>query len=139
MMQRVPAFSPDWNEGRYFDLWMLVHLLAGIAGGFVNVFTKLTNPQAMLVGLLLMVVWEIGEFWIGVFETPLNRVIDVVVGLTGVAAALWMAPHVAPMVQRVLFVVITAMALVGMTLGIRDYQRRKAAAAAAERSENANR
>jgi hypothetical protein len=129
MMTRLPAFSPDWNEGRYFDLWMLVHLLAGIAGGFVNVFTKLTGLQVMLLALLLMVVWEVGELSMGVFESPLNRFIDIIVGMAGVGAALWVAPHVAPIAQGAIFIVTTAMALVGMTLGVRDYKRRKAAAA----------
>lgn len=125
-MTRVPAFSPDWNEGRYFDLWMFVHLLAGIAGGFVNVFTGLANRQVMLLGLLLMVLWEVGEVAIGVFESPLNRCLDILVGMLGVAAALWMAPQVAPMVQRAIFVVTMILALGGMTLGIRDYKRRSA-------------
>lgn len=127
-MKNIPALSPDWNEGRFFDLWMFVHLLAGIAGGFVNVFFGLTNTQVVLLGLLLMALWEIGELAIGVFESPMNRFIDIVVGLVGIMAALWMAPHVAPMAQRGIFAVTTSLALVGMTLGIRDYRRRKAAA-----------
>jgi hypothetical protein len=126
-MKNIPAFSPDWNEGRFFDLWMFVHLLAGIAGGFVNVFFGLTNAQVVLLGLLLMVLWELGELAIGVFESPMNRFVDIVVGLAGIASALWLAPHLASMVQGVIFAVTTAMALVGMTLGVRDYRRRKAA------------
>ncbi len=126
-MNNIPAFSPDWNEGRFFDLWMFVHLLAGIAGGFVNVFFGLTNAQVVLLGLLLMALWEVGELAIGVFESPMNRFVDIIVGLAGIASALWLAPHLAPMAQRAIFAVTTAMALVGMTLGVRDYKRRKAA------------
>lgn len=129
-MKNIPAFSPDWNEGRFFDLWMFVHVLAGIAGGFVNVFFGLTNAQVILLGLLLMALWEVGELSIGVFESPMNRFIDIVVGLVGIMIALWMAPHVAPMAQRGIFAVTTSLALIGMTLGIRDYKRRKAAAQA---------
>lgn len=126
-MKNIPAFSPDWNEGRFFDLWMFVHLLAGIAGGFVNVFFGLTNAQVVLLGLLLMVLWELGELAIGVFESPMNRFVDILVGLAGIASALWLAPHLSSLVQGVIFAVTTAMALVGMTLGVRDYRRRKAA------------
>lgn len=127
-MKNIPAFSPDWNEGRFFDRWMLVHVLAGIAGGFVNVFFGLTNAQVVLLGLLLMAVWEVGELSIGVFESPMNRFIDILVGLAGVVTALWVAPHVAPVAQRAIFVITTSLALAGMILGIRDYKRRKAAA-----------
>lgn len=126
-MRNIPNVSPDWNEGRFFDLWMFVHLLAGIAGGFVNVFFGLTNTQVVLLGLLLMALWEVGELAIGVFESPMNRFVDIIVGLAGIMSALWLAPHLASLGQRVVFAVTTTMALVGMTLGVRDYRRREAA------------
>jgi hypothetical protein len=127
-MKQLPAVSPDWNEGRFFDLWMLVHVLAGFAGGFSNVFFGLSKFHVVVLGLGLMVTWEVGEVAMGVFESGLNRALDVAVGLTGLAVAVALAPLLTPLVQRVIFVVTTALALIGMTLGVRDYKRRKAAA-----------
>ncbi len=132
-MKNLPAVSSDWNEGRYFDLWMLVHFLSGAAGGFVNVFFGLTTLQVVLLGLAMMVAWEVGELSIGVFESPLNRSIDVGVGVLGTILALWIASHLSPMEQHVVFVVTLGTAITGMAFGVRNFTRRKRAGRAKPR------
>lgn len=85
----IPALSPDWQEGHFFDLWMLVHVMSGVAGGFSSVFFGLTAAWTLWIALGVMLLWEVGEYALGVRESWINRALDVVVGLGGVAAALW--------------------------------------------------
>ncbi len=128
MKKAVPAVSLDWNEGRFFDLWMLVHMLSGVAGGFVNVFFGLTPWQVVALGSVMMIAWEFGESAIGVKETLANRVIDVVVGLVGVGIALVIAARISEAAERVAFVASIGIALIGLALGARNFRRRKKAA-----------
>jgi drug/metabolite transporter (DMT)-like permease len=83
------AISTTWREGRYFDRWMVVHVLSGFTGALSNVFFELSGRSVMLLGLALLVVWEIAEYLFGVRESAPNRVIDVAVGFLGILAALW--------------------------------------------------
>ncbi|MBX3131879.1 MAG: hypothetical protein KF689_00660 [Gemmatimonadaceae bacterium] len=87
----IPALSPDWGEGRYFDLWMLVHLISGVAGGFSSVFFRLTTLGVIAVAAIVMLLWEVGEYALGVRESWSNRALDIAVGLLGVFAALQVA------------------------------------------------
>jgi hypothetical protein len=87
----IPALSPDFGEGKYFDLWMLVHLISGVAGGFSSVFFRLSTLGVFAVAAIVMLLWELGEYLMGVRESWSNRVLDIAVGLLGVGAALWVA------------------------------------------------
>ena len=83
-----PLVSFSFAEGRFFDLWMVVHFLSGVAGGFSNTFFGLSAPQVFALGFLMMLGWEIGEHAQRVRESLANRALDVVVGLAGTALAL---------------------------------------------------
>ncbi len=90
-MSRPPAISMTFAEGRYFDLWMLVHCLGGTTGGFSNLLFGLSPARVYLIGLGLMVLWEAVEHVRGIREQFINRVLDIVAGLGGVAFALWVS------------------------------------------------
>lgn len=122
------AVSFTFDEGRYFDLWMLVHLGAGVASGFANLLFGLTRPQMLALAFGLMLLWEAGELAMHVVESPSNRVIDIAVGMSGVVLALSVAPMMAYAAQLAALVITTSVSLVGMGFGIRAYRRRKAAA-----------
>ncbi len=111
-MPRVPNVSWSFREGRYFDLWMLVHCLGGVTGGFSNVFFGLAARNVYIVGVLLMIAWEILEHVAGIRESPANRFVDVVVGVAGVAGALWVATHLEGSARHLAFAV-SAIAFVG--------------------------
>lgn len=123
----LPPVSFTFAEGRYFDLWMLVHFGSGIAGGFSNVVFGLTRPQVLALGLLLMLIWEAGEMAMGVRERVSNRIVDVAVGMFGVVLALGVAPRLPEAAQLAAFVLTLVASLTGMGLGVRSYRRRKAA------------
>jgi uncharacterized membrane protein YuzA (DUF378 family) len=120
----IPRVSFSWREGRYFDLWMVVHFLSGVVGGLSNVFFGLADVQILGLGLVMMLLWEVGEAVKGIRESAANRVLDVIVGLAGAWAALAFtritSASVAYVTLALTFVVATTLAL----LGARARQRR---------------
>lgn len=120
-----PAFSPDWREGRYFDLWMLVHFASGVAGGFSNVFFGLNTLGVFALATALMLLWELIEQWKGVVESWSNRALDIVVGLLGVQLALWIASTLTQRQQRLAFVSSFATASALSAVGWVAYRRRR--------------
>ncbi len=129
-MKQVPAISLTYAEGRYFDLWMLVHCLGGVTGGFSNVFFGLSSTSVYLVGALLMIAWEVLEYTQGIRESPINRVVDVVVGLVGVAGALWLAGRLGTSAERIAFAVSALIFGLGGLFGWRARRKRRRAAKA---------
>lgn len=126
-MTTRPAFSPDWREGRYFDRWMFVHLLAGVAGGFANRFFAFTDATVLLLGLGLMLLWEIAEVVTGVDESFSNRVLDLVVGGVGVVLALAIDGLLTPRGLTWAFYASGTLAAIGAFRGWLAYRRREAA------------
>lgn len=123
-MPQRPALSPDWTEGRYFDRWMLVHFLSGMAGGLANVFFGLAPLAVIVLGVVMMVAWELGEIALRVDESDINRVIDVVVGSVGVGLALWLAPRLSAPGQRGAFWLAFGLAAIGGIQGFRAFKQR---------------
>jgi hypothetical protein len=125
-MPTRPAFSPDWREGRFFDRWMLVHLISGVAGGFGNVFFGLSTPRALMLAFAIMLLWEVGELLLGVREAWTNRVLDIGVGMVGAALALLAADRLTPLGHRIAFWLTLAVALTGSVAGWLAFRRRTA-------------
>ena len=121
----LPRVSLTFAEGRYWDLWMLVHLISGVAGGFSNVFFGLTNPQVYVLAFGMMVLWEAGELALKVRESMSNRIIDVAVGMVGVWIALRLTPALTVPQKRLAFAVMLALGLLGMGIGVRAYLKRR--------------
>ena len=119
-----PAFSPDWREGRYFDLWMLAHFASGVAGGFSNVFFGLSVPGVYVVAAGMMLLWEIGEYALKVRESRSNRVLDIAVGLAGVQVALWIAATLSRRAQLTAFIATFGLALGLSIVGWIAFRRR---------------
>ncbi len=130
-MASIPNVSAGWNEGRYFDRWMIVHFLVGVMGGFSNLYFTLTVPMVLLVGAALMALWEALEHAKGIREAWENRVLDVVVGLVGTGAALAVLSRVDRRTALTLFWVSAVLSLLGEVLGWMAYRRRAAAKRAA--------
>jgi len=123
-MSHIRPFSTTWREGRYFDRWMVVHLLSGFAGGLTNVFFGLSDRGVQLLGLALLVLWEIAEYLLGVRESVSNRVIDVIVGFLGILAALWTAARLDRGGEVLAFAVASGATAALATAGWLAYRRR---------------
>ncbi len=119
-----PAVSPDWSEGRFFDRWMIVHFLSGVTGGLTNLWVGWTGATVLLVGLGLMVAWEVVEVVRGISESWENRLLDLVFGAAGIGVALALAARLTPRQQVVAFVVSAVLFAWGDFLGWRAYRRR---------------
>jgi hypothetical protein len=83
MSRKIPPISFSWDEGVYFDVWMVVHMLSGFTLGLfagLFLFEKIT---AFLSVCTFLILWEVGEIIMKIDEAPINRIIDVVVGIIG--------------------------------------------------------
>lgn len=120
----LPSISTTWEEGRYFDRWMVVHFLSGASGAFSNVFFDLSTAGVCSLGVALLVAWEGIELFRGIRESIENRMIDLVVGLLGILAALGVAARLEPKGEYVAFGLTTSAFLAGSFVGWRAYRRR---------------
>jgi uncharacterized membrane protein YuzA (DUF378 family) len=101
----LPDFSRTWEEGRYWDRWMIVHFFTGFVVGLSNVYWRFTPGWLLVWTLIGLLVWELLEWLKGIGESWENRVIDVVVGMLGVGLAAMIAPRLPEPVQRAAFLV----------------------------------
>ncbi len=76
-----------WREGQWLDLWSVVHFLTGAAIGFFPRYLGVDAVPAFAIVFLLLVMYEMFEAMAKIEETPSNRVMDVVVGMTSFTPA----------------------------------------------------
>ena len=67
-----------WKKGRALDLWSIPHFLFGILMGFLPFFIDVSPFVAGLLTVILAVLWEMGEKFVGIKETVLNSIFDIV-------------------------------------------------------------
>jgi hypothetical protein len=79
----VPAISWNWQEGRYWDLWMIVHTLTGTICACIAAVLGFRPMYAYPLALLGLTAWEIGEMAFGINEELENWILDIVFGMFG--------------------------------------------------------
>ena len=70
-----------WREGKWLDLWSVVHLFSGVSIGlgiFLFHFGAVASTLLVLVSLIAYEMWEI---LVQIQEMPTNRLMDVFVGM----------------------------------------------------------
>jgi hypothetical protein len=70
-----------WREGKWLDLWSVVHFLSGVSLGLGISFFKFGTVSSVIIVFLLLVAYEMWEAMVKIEETPQNRFMDVVVGM----------------------------------------------------------
>ena len=72
-----------WQEGKFIDLWSVVHVLTGfaISGGFIFLHVNPYIASAIAVGLFAG--WEIFEPLVKIHEQSSNHVSDIIVDYLG--------------------------------------------------------
>lgn len=93
-------FSPDgkfirtdiWREGEYLDLWSVPHFLSGIALGLASHLVAFDTIPTLIIAFLLFVAYEMFEALVKIEETPMNRTLDVVVGMLSFTPTIFFAP-----------------------------------------------
>jgi len=83
-----------WREGKWIDLWSVVHFLSGISLGLGTYFFKFGTQSSFVIVFLLLVAYEMWEAMVQIEETPQNRFMDVVIGMTSFTPTfLFLAPE----------------------------------------------
>jgi hypothetical protein len=72
-----------WREGKWLDLWSVVHFLSGISVGFVLFLAHFSALASVVIALLSFISYEMWEAMVRIEEMPTNRFMDVVVGMAG--------------------------------------------------------
>mgnify|MGYP001615761525 CR=1 FL=1 len=90
---RTPSVSWSFSEGKYWDLWMIVHFCSGVVKAYIMPF--IDAPRNLLIGIAFfgMVTWEAIEYFFDIHEVIENRILDIIFGLTGL---LLVSNHVVP-------------------------------------------
>ncbi len=70
-----------WREGKWLDLWSVVHFLSGVSIGFGFHFIHFGGVATIVIVFLLLTAYEMWEVIVRIEEAPTNRVMDVVVGM----------------------------------------------------------
>ena len=70
-----------WREGKWLDLWSVVHLLSGVSTAFAITWFGFGLAASAVIAFLLFVAYELWEAMVKIEETPQNRSMDVVVGM----------------------------------------------------------
>jgi hypothetical protein len=71
-----------WREGKWLDLWSVVHFLSGVSFGLGMMVFGFGTVASIVIVFLLLVGYEMWEAMVKIHETPQNRFMDVVVGMT---------------------------------------------------------
>lgn len=71
-----------WREGKWLDLWSVVHFLSGISVGFSFYFLHFGSFASVVLALVSLTAYEMWEVIVKIEETPTNRFMDVVTGMT---------------------------------------------------------
>jgi purine-cytosine permease-like protein len=85
MNKKIQDVTFTWNEGRYFDLWTLTHIISGIPLALIFLILESERFIAYSISISLFVLWEIFEKLFKIFETIENRLLDIVSATLGFA------------------------------------------------------
>ncbi len=72
-----------WREGKFIDLWSLVHFIGGFTIGAYLVFLNVEPYIASAIAVALFVGWEFVEYLIKIHEHASNRLSDLVFDYSG--------------------------------------------------------
>lgn len=84
-MKKLKNITFSWEDGVYFDLWTLVHIMSTLLLGSALALFESELFLAFVIATILIVGWEILEWLLFIFmgimyETSMNRAIDIIIG-----------------------------------------------------------
>lgn len=104
-----------WREGKWLDLWSVVHLLSGASVGFVLYFFHFGTVASIILALFSFISYEMWEIIVKIEETPTNRFMDVVVGMVSFLPTFFLAPFLSETHFITVFgIVLTANVVMGV-------------------------
>lgn len=72
-----------WEQGRGLDLWSVPHFLFGVLMAMLPPLLDISFMTAFALMMILALVWEVYEKIIGIKETLLNILFDVILPVVG--------------------------------------------------------
>ena len=106
-----------WREGKWLDLWSVVHFLTGMSLGLGATIFKFGSVESIIIVFLLLVSYEMWEAMVHIVETPQNRFMDVVVGMTSFVPTFFFVPMMPQTVFILTFGLIFTVNVVLATFG----------------------
>ena len=83
-----------WREGKWLDLWSVVHFLSGASVGFGFYFLHFGAFAGTALAFVCLVAYEMWEVIVKIEERPTNRFMDVVTGMASfLPVFFWVAPR----------------------------------------------
>jgi hypothetical protein len=73
--------SDAWREGKWLDLWSVVHFNTGISTALGIAVLHFGLVPAAIIACISFIMYEMWEAMVKIQETPQNRFMDVVVGM----------------------------------------------------------
>lgn len=121
----LKVVSLSWEEGRLFDLWMIVHLLSGFVIGFSAYLIGIEVLVAYFGTLAGLSLYEVVEEIFRIDETLENRISDIIFGTAGFAVSYSLiAPYVESDTNTLFLVVVSVLCVLMSFLGWRSYKKR---------------
>lgn len=125
-ISNLPKVSWTWAEGEYWDMWMVVHLLAGALFG---IFFELLQSGFFLgffSSVAVLIAWEmVAVKKLDIRESAENRIIDAIVALCGFGLAYVLAIPANPGATITVGLVIVAVVAFMDYKGWQSYMERK--------------
>ena len=87
-MVKEKFISFTWSDGRYFDLWSIVHFLSGVFCGPAFVLIGVSLWPGLVIVLAAAIIYEYLEYLWGVSEDWRNLMADIVLAIVGCAVYL---------------------------------------------------
>ena len=72
-----------WKHGKYVDSWSIVHFLWGIILAAALYRFGVEFIFALIISLVLLITWELIEWFINVIEPRANVLVDLAIGIAG--------------------------------------------------------
>jgi len=82
--------TDSWLGGTYFDWWMVVHFLGGFVIELGLLLFGMSVAASSLATFVLLVLWEVYERAVNIYEPRANQVIDIIFGVLGLVVGLQM-------------------------------------------------
>ncbi len=119
--------SDPWN-GKYFDLWSVVHFLSGIVFAFILIYFGFKIVESLIIVILAGLLWEIFEFSFKMKEKKMNRMTDILFMVVGFKLFFNFLPRFFEKTYEIsffcLFSIVVSIFIIMTFLGWKAYRRR---------------
>lgn len=115
----------SWGVGTWWDRWMTVHFLSGVVGGLLFRLLGVGLYPTFFVCLSILILWEIFERILKLYEPFVNIVLDLILGGLGAWVAYLYVPIWGANTDWLLLIVTALITSLLSYAGWNDSQRRK--------------